>query len=71
MSSTDADFIRDLVDRTQGVSLTPKSARRMAKMNASIARTLDALAGGSLFDTEPAQFDRELRRLGGGRQAHG
>ena len=71
MKDIDADFIRDLVDRTQGVQLTPESAKRMAKANASIRRTLGALAGGSLFDTEPAQFDRELRRLREAGQADG
>ena len=71
MSSIDADFVRDLVDRTQGVRLTPESAQRLAQSSASICRTLDALAGESLFDTEPAQFDSELRRLHDGRHVHG
>lgn len=71
MSSIDADLIRDLVERTQGVRLTPKSAHRLARANASLGRTLDALGAGSLFDTEPAQFDRELRRLGKEANTHG
>ena len=65
MNRLDADFVLDLVARTQGIELQADSAGRSADSGNAITATLDAIAGGSLFDTEPAHFERELHRLRG------
>ncbi len=69
MSKIDEQFVQDLVPRTQGITLSSESVRRSAGSLGAVMRTLDRLASGSLFDTEPAQFDRELaRQAGSGRR---
>lgn len=66
MKRLDADFVLALVARTHDIKLQADSARRSADAGNAIAVALAAVAGGSLFDTEPAHFERELHRLRGG-----
>jgi hypothetical protein len=56
----DSQKMRNLVMYWQGVELDDEAAERLAKLSASVGRTLNSLAGGSMFDTEPAHFDRAL-----------
>jgi hypothetical protein len=63
MSEIDRDFIATIVRELQGITLDAAVAERIADVNASVVKTLDAVAGGSLFDTEPAHFDRMLSDL--------
>ena len=65
MNRLDGHFIRELVARTQGITLQVESAQRTADINVAVTRTLDPIAAESLFDTEPAQLERMLRRLSG------
>ena len=60
MSTIDSVFIRDLVANTQGITLAGPASERLAAILGHALATLDALAGGGLFDTEPASFDRML-----------
>lgn len=60
MSTIDPDFIRHLVANTQGIALEGPASERLAAILGHAIPTLDALAGGGLFDTEPASFDRML-----------
>jgi hypothetical protein len=60
MSTIDPDFIRHLVANTQGITLQDPASERLAAILGHALATLDALAGGGLFDTEPASFDRML-----------
>ncbi len=61
----DARKLRDLVMYWQGVELDDEAAARLAKQSISVGETLNAVAGGSMFDTEPAHFDRELVAMSG------
>jgi hypothetical protein len=60
MSTIDSVFIRHLVANTQGITLAGPASERLAAILGHALPTLDALAGGGLFDTEPASFDRML-----------
>lgn len=60
MSTIDSIFIRQLVANTQGITLQDPASERLAAIISHALPTLDALAGGGLFDTEPASFDRML-----------
>jgi len=59
----DAQRMRELVRYWQGVELDDDAAARLAGLSASLGRTLKAVAGGSMFDTEPAHYDRALRAM--------
>jgi len=59
----DARGMRELVENWQGVALDDAAAARLAGVSASVRGTLDAVAGHSLFDTEPAHFERSLRAM--------
>ncbi|MBM3492217.1 MAG: hypothetical protein FJX68_17620 [Alphaproteobacteria bacterium] len=65
MKRLNAELVLDLVARTLGIELRAGSGGRAAGSGNAIEAALDAVAGHSLFDTEPAQFERELRRLRG------
>ena len=56
----DDQKMRDLVLYWQGVELEDEAAKRLANLSVSVGKTMNAVAGGSMFDTEPAHFDRAL-----------
>lgn len=56
MAELSSEFIKKLVTATQDIELDDVAASRVAKASAQAIRTLDAKAGQSLFDTEPAKF---------------
>lgn len=60
MSTIDSVFIQHLVANTQGITLQGPASERLAAIVSHALPTLDALAGGGLFDTEPASFERML-----------
>ncbi len=61
----DSQKMRDLVMYWQGVELDNEAAVRLANLSGSVGKTLNAVAGGSMFDTEPAHFDRALVAMSG------
>lgn len=61
----DSQKLRDLVMYWQGVELDDVAAERLAKQSISVGKTLHAVAGQSMFDTEPAHFDRALIAMSG------
>jgi hypothetical protein len=61
----DSQMMRDLVMYWQGVTLDDEAAARLADLSNSVGKTLNAVAGGSMFDTEPAHFDRALNTMAG------
>ena len=61
----DAPRMQALVRDWQGVDLEDAAAARLAGVSASVRAALDAVAGQSLFDTEPAHFERALRAMAG------
>ena len=63
MKHFEADQVRDQVERTTGAALSEASAARAARMLSSVNATLNHFAGGSLFDTEPAQLASTLSAL--------
>ncbi len=56
----DSETVRNLVMYWQEVELDDEAAARLADLSKSVGKTLNTVAGGSMFDTEPAHFDREL-----------
>lgn len=56
----DSQTMRNLVMYWQGVTLDDEAAARLADLSTSVGKTLNAVAGGSMFDTEPAHYDRAL-----------
>lgn len=63
----DSQKMRELVMYWQGVELDDEAAARLADLSTSVGKTLNAVAGGSMFDTEPAHFDRALVTMAGRR----
>ncbi len=59
----DSQTVRDLVMYWQGVKLDDEAAVRLAELSSSVGKTLNAVASGSMFDTEPAHFDRALNKM--------
>ena len=59
----DAPRMQALVRDWQGVDLEDAAAARLAGVSAPVRAALDAVAGQSLFDTEPAHFERALRAM--------
>jgi hypothetical protein len=43
-----------------GIALDDAAAERLARMSGGITGALSELAAGSLFDTEPAHYDRAM-----------
>ena len=56
----DSKRVKALAGEWHGVELEDAAAERLSVMSAAMTKTLGALAGDSLFDTEPAHFDRAL-----------
>lgn len=52
----DTALMQTLVQAQHGIALEPAAAERLAGLQRSLARSFGAVASGSLFDTEPAQF---------------
>ncbi len=68
MADMTPEFVKTLVETTQGATLEDASTTRIAGAIGAAIATLDRIAGESLFDTEPAGFARilvEQRREGG------
>lgn len=65
MSDIDIAFIKQLVAATQNVELDDRAATRLATVSDRAFRTMDLIAGGSLFETEPAKFEAAMARLAG------
>lgn len=63
----DSQTMRELVMYWQGVTIDDEAAERLAALSTSVGKTLNAVAGGSMFDTEPAHFDRALVTMAGRR----
>ena len=61
----DSQTMRELVMYWQGVTIDDEAAERLAALSTSVGKTLNAVAGGSMFDTEPAHFDRALVAMAG------
>jgi hypothetical protein len=61
----DSETMRDLVMYWQGVTIDDEAAARLAALSTSVGKTLNAVAGRSMFDTEPAHFDRALVTMAG------
>ena len=43
-----------------GIALDDDAAERLARISGGLTEALSELAAGSLFDTEPAHFDRAM-----------
>ena len=65
MSEIDSAFIKRLVVATQNIELDDRAAAHLTKVSGRAFRTMGVGFGGSLFDTEPARFDRAMARLAG------
>ena len=63
MTDIEPEFVKVTVARTDLVTLSDASAKRVARMLQGTRRTLDGMASRSMFDTEPAQFVRTLETL--------
>ena len=61
----DGQKIRDLVMYWQRVELDDEAATRLAKQSVAVGKALRRVAGGSMFDTEPAHYDRALISMSG------
>lgn len=59
----DARRVKELAAAREGVVLDDAAAERLSRTAAAIADTLGAVARESLFDTEPAHFDRALAAM--------
>ena len=59
----DALRMQELVWEWQGVDLNDAAAKRLSAMSVSVRDAMDVVAGQSLFDTEPAHFERALRAM--------
>lgn len=57
--------MRDLVMYWQGVELDDETALRLANQSVAVGKALRRVAGGSMFDTEPAHYDRALIAMSG------
>jgi hypothetical protein len=57
--------MRELVMYWQDVTLDDEAAARLAKQSLAVGKALRRVAGGSMFDTEPAHFDRALIAMSG------
>lgn len=61
----DSQTMHELARYWQGVELDDEAAARLAALSVSVGKTLNTVAGGSMFDTEPAHFDRALNAMSG------
>ena len=51
-----SEYLQDYVLHLQGISKTPAEVERLQESSQAIAKTLQQVAGQSLFDSEPAQM---------------
>ena len=61
----DGPKMRDLVMYWQQVELDEEAAKRLAKQSIGVGKAMQFVAGGSMFDTEPAHYDRALIAMSG------
>ena len=57
------DLIKKILAELQGIDIDNSAAERIAATATSINKTFKPLGAQSFFDTEPAQFNRELDEL--------
>ena len=63
MNVVGKDLIKKILDELQGINIDNSVAERVANTVTSINKTFKPLNAQSFFDTEPAQFNRELNEL--------
>ena len=63
MSRLSDEAAAELVEATTGHRPGGLQANRVARTVGAMARTMDAMAPASLFDTEPSQLDATLVEL--------
>ncbi|MBI09821.1 MAG: hypothetical protein CMM55_09855 [Rhodospirillaceae bacterium] len=61
----DDQTIRDLVMYWQQVELDDEAAKRLTNQSIGAGKALRKVAGESMFDTEPAHYDRALIAMSG------
>jgi len=61
----DGKTLRDLVMYWQEIELDEEAASRLANQSVAVGKALRNVAGGSMFDTEPAHYDRALIAMSG------
>ena len=49
----------------QQVELDEEAAKRLANQSIGVGKAMQFVAGGSMFDTEPAHYDRALIAMSG------
>ena len=63
MNVVGKDLIKKILAELQGIDIDNSAAERIAATATSINKTFKPLGAQSFFDTEPAQFNRELDEL--------
>ena len=63
MNVVGKDLIKKILAELQGIDIDNSAAERIAATATSINKTFKPLGTQSFFDTEPAQFNRELDEL--------
>ena len=63
MNVVGKDLIKKILAELQGIDIDDSAAERIATTATSINKTFKPLSAQSFFDTEPAQFNRELDEL--------
>ena len=63
MNVVGKDLIKKILAELQGIDIDNSAAERIATTATSINKTFKPLGAQSFFDTEPAQFNRELHDL--------
>ena len=63
MNAVGKDLIKKILAELQGINIDNSVAERIAATITSINKTFKPLSAQSFFDTEPAQFNRELNEL--------
>ena len=63
MNVVGKDVIKNILAELQGIDIDNSAAERLAAAATSINKTFKPLGAQSFFDTEPAQFNRELDEL--------
>ena len=66
MSLGNKNLVINMLNELQGVSIDSPTAERLTSVMASVNETFLPLEKDSFFDTEPAHFDRLLRKLANG-----
>ncbi len=63
MNAVGKDLIKKILAELQSIDINNSAAERIAATANSINKTFKPLGAQSFFDTEPAQFNRELSEL--------